>query len=96
MKKARNSGLSRRDLAAGAEILVLTNAAGGIRRERVPPFLMRVEDHLNLQGASPLAPRETGSGSPYDPELGEILDACADLLDLILPSLPTPPPLDTS
>ncbi len=61
----------------GCTSIVLTNAAGGIRRERVPPVLMRIEDHLNLQGASPLAPYEAGSGSPYDPELGEILDACS-------------------
>src|SRR5262249_28479836 len=30
-----------------------------------------------LQGASPLAAGEAGNGSPYDEELGEILDASA-------------------
>jgi purine-nucleoside phosphorylase len=61
----------------GCAALVLSNASGGLRNDRAPPFLMRIEDHLNLQGASPLAAGEAGSGSPYDAELGEILDACA-------------------
>ena len=61
----------------GCASLVLTNASGGLRKDALPPFLMRIEDHLNLQGASPLDAFEAGTGSPYDPELGEVLDASA-------------------
>ena len=39
---------------------------------------MRITDHLDLQGASPLRAAEAGRGSPYDAELGEALDRAAD------------------
>jgi len=61
----------------GCQALVLTNAAGGLRREWNPPCLMRIEDHLNLQGSSPLAHRETATGTIYDPEIGAVLDRTA-------------------
>jgi purine-nucleoside phosphorylase len=38
----------------GVEVLILTNAAGGIRPDMTPPALMLIADHLNLTGRSPL------------------------------------------
>lgn len=38
----------------GIEILILTNAAGGIHRDLRPPCLMLIRDHINLTGRSPL------------------------------------------
>ena len=42
----------------GVRSLVLTNAAGGMRPEWQVPSLMRLTDHLNLTGRSPLRPGE--------------------------------------
>lgn len=56
--------------AVGARILVLTNAAGGLRPEWTSGTLMRVTDHINLQSASVLRSAERGYGTPYDEELG--------------------------
>jgi purine-nucleoside phosphorylase len=63
--------------AVGVRGLVLTNAAGGMRREWAPPTLMRISDHVNLQGRTPLLPGEGGSKATYDVELGEALDEAA-------------------
>jgi purine-nucleoside phosphorylase len=38
----------------GADTLIVTNAAGGIRREFGPGTLMAISDHLNLTGRNPL------------------------------------------
>lgn len=61
----------------GARAVVLTNAAGGLRPEWPAGTLMRLTDHVNMQGRTPLATDEGGYGSPYDPELGAALDAAA-------------------
>ncbi len=47
----------------GIKILVLTCAAGGIAREATPGTFMIFSDHLNFQGANPLA-------GPYDERWG--------------------------
>jgi purine-nucleoside phosphorylase len=39
----------------GIDTLIVTNAAGGIRRAIVPPALMLIADHINLMFRSPLA-----------------------------------------
>lgn len=62
---------------AGAEILVLTNAAGSLRADLGPGGLMLIEDHINLTGVNVLAgPNDDGLGprfpslrDAYDPEL---------------------------
>ena len=63
--------------AAGAEILVLTNAAGSLRPELGPGRLMLITDHINLSGVNVLAgpnddeigPRFPSLRDAYDPEL---------------------------
>jgi xanthosine phosphorylase len=62
---------------AGAEILVLTNAAGSMRLDIGPGGLMLIEDHINLTGVNVLSgPNDDGLGprfpsmrDAYDPEL---------------------------
>jgi purine-nucleoside phosphorylase len=62
--------------ALGAEILFVSNAAGGIRRTFRPGDLMVIADHMNLTGQNPLfGPVEQGDlrfpdmSDPYDAEL---------------------------
>ncbi len=61
----------------GVPRLLLTNAAGGLVREWEPGTLVRITDHVNLQGATPLERGEAGRGCPYDAELGRALDRAA-------------------
>jgi purine-nucleoside phosphorylase len=70
----------------GVRAIVLTNAAGGLRPEWKPGTLMRIHDHLNLQGATPLEPRETARGSPYDPALAHALARAAESVRVQLES----------
>jgi xanthosine phosphorylase len=78
--------------AAGAEILVLTNAAGSLRAEVGPGRLMLITDHINLSGVNVLAgPNEDEIGQrfpslrdAYDPELRERLLAAAGELGIEL------------
>ncbi len=64
--------------ALGCGAVVLTNAAGGLRKEWPAGTLMRITDHVDLQ-RRPLPLRgETTGGSPYDRELGAVLDATAE------------------
>jgi xanthosine phosphorylase len=63
--------------AAGAEVLLLTNAAGSLRPELGPGELMLITDHINLTGTNVLAgpnddelgPRFPSLRDAYDPEL---------------------------
>jgi purine-nucleoside phosphorylase len=61
----------------GIPNLVLTNAAGGIEADWDVPALMRIDDHINLQGCTPLGPHETGHRQVYDEELGAALERAA-------------------
>lgn len=70
--------------ALGARTLIVSNAAGGIRRSFAPGTLMRIEDQLNLMNRHPLAgpsqasePRFPDMSAPYDKALGQQLDATA-------------------
>jgi purine-nucleoside phosphorylase len=49
--------------ALGADTVVLTNAAGGIREDLTPGTLMVIDDHINMLGSNPLI-------GPYNPRLG--------------------------
>ena len=63
--------------ALGAEMLLLTNAAGSLREEVGPGSLVALSDHINLQGFNPLmgpndeeiGPRFPSLRDAYDPEL---------------------------
>ena len=71
--------------AAGAEILVLTNAAGSLRPDVGPGRLMLISDHINLSGVNVLTgpnddsigPRFPSLRDAYDPELRERLRVAA-------------------
>ncbi|MDE3133626.1 MAG: purine-nucleoside phosphorylase [Acidobacteriota bacterium] len=78
--------------AAGAEILVQTNAAGSLRPEVGPARLMAITDHINLMGVNVLTgpnddsigPRFPAMGNAYDRELLAQLRAAAAQLGLAL------------
>lgn len=61
----------------GVRRLLLTNAAGGLVRAWEPGTLVLVEDHVSLQGATPLERGEGGRGTPYDAELGRAVERAA-------------------
>jgi xanthosine phosphorylase len=78
--------------AAGAETLVLTNAAGSLRPELGPGRLMLITDHINLSGvnvltgpnANDLGDRFTSLRDAYDSQLRDGLRAAADELGIAL------------
>src|SRR5262249_15196635 len=70
--------------ALGAGVLLLTNAAGGIRRTFEVGDLMVIRDHLNLVWLNPLVgalesgdERFPGMSAPYAAELTRLLHPCA-------------------
>jgi purine-nucleoside phosphorylase len=54
----------RTAIAAGCGVIVLTNAAGGIRRGLRPGQALLISDHINLTGQSPLAGPPPPEGYP--------------------------------
>ena len=76
----------------GAEVLLVTNAAGGIAERLQVGSLMRIEDHLNLTGRNPLVgPEEPGLGprfvdmtEAYDRRLGTLAEEVAAAGDIEL------------
>lgn len=77
---------------AGAEILVVTNAAGSLHPDVEPGTLMAITDHINLTGVNVLVgpnvdaigPRFPPMGGAYDPALLSELRATADGLGIPL------------
>jgi purine-nucleoside phosphorylase len=76
--------------ALGAELLLLTNAAGGLRAGMEPGDLMLISDHINLTGRNPLVGPVQGReerfpdmSEPYDAELRRAVEAVA--LELRIP-----------
>ena len=61
----------------GVHTLVLTNAAGGIRAGFRPGTLMRIADHIDLQGRTRLDPAQRGFGSPWHAGAGRALENAA-------------------
>jgi len=74
----------------GAQFLVLTNAAGGIRAGLHAGDLMVLSDHLNLMGSNPLigphapvwGPRFPDLSQIYAPSLGKRLERIFQALDI--------------
>ena len=78
-RKAEEVTRSVRSFARiGCRAVLLLNAAGSLRRDWKLPVLMRIEDHLNLTGATPLARGDAGTRRPYDAALGKILGRSAE------------------
>jgi purine-nucleoside phosphorylase len=76
--------------ALGAEVMLLTNAAGGVRPGMTPGDLMIIADHINLMGANPLIgavvpgeERFPDMSDPYDAEFRRIAEEVA--LELGIP-----------
>jgi purine-nucleoside phosphorylase len=66
--------------AAGIQAILLTNAAGGIKRTLRPGTFMRLTDHINFLGENPLrggaaegASRFLDLSQTYDPGLADLL-----------------------
>lgn len=77
--------------ALGARTLVLSNAAGGIRRTFSPGQLMVIADHINLMFRNPLLGRVVAGddrfpdmSAPYDPGLIRQLHTAANALGIRL------------
>ena len=58
----------------GAEVLVVTNACGGVREDLRPGDLVLVSDHLNLQGTSPLVGPNDDTLGPRFPDMSDAYD----------------------
>ncbi|NNM32499.1 MAG: purine-nucleoside phosphorylase [Gemmatimonadetes bacterium] len=76
--------------AIGARVLLVTNAAGGVRHDLTPGSLMLIDDHLNFQFKGPLMgpvrPEEArfpDMSSPYDRSFAQGAEAAA--LELGIP-----------
>lgn len=79
--------------ALGARTLVVSNAAGGVRRTLVPGTLMLIEDHINFMFRNPLIghlepgdERFPDMTAPYDPELRALARSVAEEQGLALES----------
>jgi purine-nucleoside phosphorylase len=76
-------GWTQEDVAFGARVLCrlgvrslfLTNASGGVNPSFAPGDLVRIVDHLNLSGQSPLAGENDERLGPRFPDLSEAYDA---------------------
>jgi purine-nucleoside phosphorylase len=68
----------------GIRALVVTNAAGGIHFDLKPGDLMRITDHINMTGKSPLRGRNDERLGPRFPDLSRAYDGrLGDLLEQV-------------
>lgn len=58
----------------GAEVLFLTNAAGGINESYRPGDLMLIDDHLNFSGTSPLIGENVAEQGLRFPDMSQAYD----------------------
>lgn len=70
--------------AAGAKLMILTNAAGGLNPEFTPGDLMLISDHLNLTGRNPLV------AWPHENPFVDMADAYSSRLRAIAKSVAPP------
>lgn len=76
----------------GIKTLLVSNAAGAINLDFKKGELMLIDDHINLQGSSPLAfkgveqlgERFTDMSAPYDPDINANIEAIAKTNGIIL------------
>src|SRR5258705_11644168 len=76
----------------GVKAVILTNAAGGIKKEFTQGRLVVINDHINLQGANPLSgpnadkfgPRFPDMTNAYDKKFRELTLAAGRLLGIEL------------
>jgi len=69
----------------GIQRLVLTNAAGCLRKDWKPGGFMQISDHINLQGRAGLLGREAGAAAIYDDRLGALAQSVALEVGVDLP-----------
>jgi len=55
----------------GARLVIVTNAAGGIRRDLQPGDLMLITDHINLMGSNPLMGTNPDHLGPRFPDMSD-------------------------
>ena len=77
--------------ALGARVLIVSNAAGGVRRAFVPGQLVVIEDHVNLAFLNPLVGPVVGGetrfpdmSDPYDRELRRTVHEIARAQNVVL------------
>jgi purine-nucleoside phosphorylase len=58
----------------GVKAVILTNAAGGIKKEFTQGRLVVISDHINLQGANPLSGPNTDKFGPRFPDMTNAYD----------------------
>lgn len=59
----------------GAENFVLTNASGGLNPNHLPPYLMLIEDHINLMGTNPLLGENLSALGDRFPDCSHVYDS---------------------
>jgi purine-nucleoside phosphorylase len=77
--------------ALGAELLIVTNASGGMNPQYAQGDILVIDDHINLLGGNPLVgvnddrlgPRFPDMARPYDPHLVERAMAIARREDFV-------------
>ncbi len=77
--------------ALGAELLVVSNACGGLNPQYAAGDIMVIEDHINLMNGNPLVginddelgPRFPDMSQPYDPQLIEVALRVARRNDIV-------------
>lgn len=59
----------------GVRVLILTNAAGGIRTDLNSGALMVIDDHVNLMGTNPLVGSNDDRFGPRFPDMSQVYSA---------------------